>query len=196
MPTALQRLYREAAACTLCPRLCNKRAVLGARNGYRSAAVMFIAEAPGRLGADRTRIPLAGDTTGRNFDELLAAVGLSREGMFVTNAVLCNPRDPRGRNAHPSSAEIVNCSAFLRRQIDLVNPRVVVTLGRVALHALNLIFGMDLDLREAVGRAFSVGHRILIPLYHPSPRVLNIHRRKLQQIKDYQAVATLLGSLG
>lgn len=196
MPTALQQLYREAAMCTLCPRLCDKQAVLSARNGYRSAAVMFIAEAPGRLGADRTRIPLAGDATGRNFEELLAAVGLSRKGMFVTNAVLCNPRDPRGRNARPNSTEIVNCSAFLRRQIELVNPRVIVTLGQVALHAVNLILGANFNLREAVGRAFPVGHRILIPLYHPSPRVLNIHRKRSQQIRDYQAIAACLGAPG
>lgn len=156
---------------------------------------MFIAEAPGRLGANRTRIPLSGDATGRNFEDLLAAAGLSRKDVFVTNATLCNPRDGRGRNTRPSPAEIANCGAFLRRQIELINPLILVTLGQIALHAVNLIFRTDIKLRQAVGRIISIKERILIPLYHPSPRVLNIHRKRVQQIRDYQLVAACVARL-
>src|ERR1051326_4652051 len=90
---AFQRLSREAARCRRCARLCDRCAVLSRQNGSLHPAVMFIAEAPGRRGADRTGIPLVGDLSGRNFDLLLAATGLTRDEIFITNAVLCNPRE-------------------------------------------------------------------------------------------------------
>src|SRR6266498_692380 len=93
---------------------------------------MFIAEAPGRNGADRTRIPFHGDTSGRNFESLLASIELTRDEIFITNAVLCSPRKPSGANDKPARSEIRNCSDFLRRQIELINPPVVATLGAVA----------------------------------------------------------------
>ncbi|HSK67929.1 MAG TPA: uracil-DNA glycosylase family protein, partial [Candidatus Limnocylindria bacterium] len=97
---------------------------------------MFIAEAPGRLGADRTAIPLAGDQSGRNFDRLLTAAELDRAEIFITNAVLCNPRDAAGRNAPPAAAELRNCAGFLAETLELLRPPLIVSLGTVALRAL------------------------------------------------------------
>src|SRR5712692_6360402 len=132
-------LAAEAAGCTLCPAMCERTAVLGELNGPVEARVMFIGEAPGRRGADRTRIPFSGDQSGKNFDRFVASIGLTRSQIFITSAALCNPRSPSGANRRPTAREIANCSDFLRRTMALVDPQVVVTLGGVALEALKLI---------------------------------------------------------
>ena len=91
--------------------------MLGPANWPPAPRVLFVAEAPGRFGGDRTGVPLEGDRSGTNFAALLAAAGLDRATVFVTNAVLCNPRDAAGRNARPTAAELRNCSEHLAAQI-------------------------------------------------------------------------------
>jgi uracil-DNA glycosylase family 4 len=150
---------------------------------------MFIGEAPGRQGGDRTRVPFSGDQSGRNFQRYIDSIGLAREGLFITNSVLCNPRRESGANRRPTSAEVVNCSEFLRRQIELIDPAVVVTLGGVALAALSIVEAHSLTLRESAGRVARWRGRLLVPLYHPSPQVLASHRREAAQLSDYRAVA-------
>lgn len=144
---------------------------------------MFIGEAPGRLGAERTGIPFFGDRTGDRFEEILRVMDLRRSEVFITNAVLCNPRDERGNNAPPIAAEIANCSLYLRQTIDLVDPAVVVSLGRVALAALSLVHEHNLDLTSSVGKYFPWYHRRLGVLYHPGPRSA-VHRAWDVQLHD------------
>src|SRR5437588_13072820 len=115
-------LSAEAATCVRCAEMCERTAVLSHLNGNVDARVMFIGEAPGRKGADRTRIPFSGDQSGKNFDRFLEAAGLNRGEIFITSAALCNPRSASGANRRPSSQELRNCSDFLRRTIDLINP--------------------------------------------------------------------------
>jgi uracil-DNA glycosylase family 4 len=164
-----------------------RKRVLGTDNGPLDAQVMFVAEAPGRLGADRSGIPLKGDQSGRNFERLLRHAGLNRSSVFVTNAVLCNPRDRQGRNAPPSAQEIANCSEFLRETIRLIDPNWVITLGAVALRATRLIESHELRLSDAVGRHLDWYQRSLVPLYHPGPRAM-IHRPFDAQAHDYAAL--------
>ena len=108
--------------------------------------IFIIGEAPGRLGADVSAIPFHGDKSGDNFERLLEQVGLSRHDCFITNAALCNPKGDNGNNATPTRAELQNCSGFLKRQIDLVDPPIVATLGAQALAALRSIEDHDIDL--------------------------------------------------
>src|SRR6188474_3153360 len=133
---AFNELVKEAAGCTQCPAMCGRSAVLSDLNGSPDAKIMFIGEAPGRKGADRTRIPFSGDQSGANLDRFLSSIQLPRDQIFITSAALCNPRTDSGANRKPALKELSNCSTFLRRTIDIVNPRVVVTLGTVALEAL------------------------------------------------------------
>src|SRR5438093_10130832 len=91
-------LASEAAACVRCAAMCERTAVLSDLNGPVTARVMFIGEAPGRKGADRTRIPFSGDQSGKNFDRYLASINLKREEIFITSAALCNPRTESGAN--------------------------------------------------------------------------------------------------
>jgi uracil-DNA glycosylase family 4 len=155
------------------------------------ATILFVAEAPGRLGADRTGVPLSGDQSGRNFDIFLAHAGIDRARVFVTNAVLCNPRGADGLNDRPRAAEIRNCSEHLRAQIGLLDPRWVVSLGRTALDALNLIEPHGLSLAEHVGTGEPWYERTLVPLYHPGGRAV-ARRGFAQHVADYAALAALL----
>src|SRR5918998_5648946 len=95
-------LVAEVAACRRCESMCGRRPVLSELNGRVGARVMFVGEAPGRQGGDRTRVPLSGDQSGRNFARYLAAAGLTREEIFITNAALCNPRSASGANRKPT----------------------------------------------------------------------------------------------
>src|SRR5216684_2454495 len=95
-------LSAEAAACTLCPAMCERAAVLSELNGSLDARVLFIGEAPGRKGADRTRIPFSGDQSGKNFERFLASINLGRDQIFITSAALCNPQTSSGANRKPT----------------------------------------------------------------------------------------------
>ena len=182
-------LATEAAHCTLCPGMCGRSAVLSELNGPINARVMFIGEAPGRKGADRTRVPFSGDQSGKNFERFLASINLKRAEIFITSAALCNPRADSGANRRPKASEIRNCSAFLRRTIELIEPAVIVTLGTVALDALKLLHYHEFTLKNDAGRIRRWDGRLLVPLYHPSPQVLITSRDEKAQLRDYKIVA-------
>jgi DNA polymerase len=192
---AFAELVAEAAVCTQCPAMCGRSAVLSDLNGPTDARVMFIGEAPGRKGADRTRVPFSGDQSGANLDRYLNSINLKRDEIFITSAALCNPRADSGANRRPSQKELANCSTFLRRTIAIVNPRVIVTLGSVALEALKRIQYHELNLKESAAQIQSWNGRVLVPIYHPSPQVLASHRREAEQLQDYQVVARAVRSL-
>jgi uracil-DNA glycosylase family 4 len=168
--------------------MCLSRRVLSDFNGDWKAKVLFVAEAPGRLGAEKTGIPLFGDRTGDRFEELLSKMRFSRADIFISNAILCNPRDEKGNNDSPSIEEIRNCSPFLKRTIQTVSPDVVVALGRIALSALALISPHSLDLKGSVGTISAWNKHQLGVLYHPGPRA-GIHRPWETQLKDASQLA-------
>jgi uracil-DNA glycosylase len=169
---AFAALVETVAACRTCPAMEGRRRVLTQANGNIRARVLFIAEAPGRGGAERTGIPFSGDFSGRTFERLLDGVGWSRDDIFITNAALCNPQGPTGANRPPTRQELANCSGHLRATLDLIDPPVVATLGAVALGALDRIERHGLKLTAARGRPVAWHGRLLFPLFHPSPKVL------------------------
>ncbi len=186
--TLFDQLAAETAACVTCERMRERLAVLSPLNGSLNSRVMFIGEAPGRKGADRTRIPFHGDTSGENFEKLLASIQLTRREIFITSIALCSPRKPSGANDKPTKAEIRNCSGFLRRQIELINPPVIATLGAVALDALKLIEAHSYELRQHAASILQWHGRLLVPLYHPSPQVIITVRTLEQQKRDYKTL--------
>src|SRR5215218_6766440 len=163
-------LVATVQACRRCPTMEGRRRVLGEANGRPGARVLFVAEAPGRLGGERTGVPLSADQSGRRFSRMLSLAELSRDEVFITNAVLCNPRSDDDLNRPPSAQERANCAGWLEAQLAVVDPRVVVTLGAVALAALDRLAPHGLTLRVAVGRPHAWHGRLLVPLYHPQPR--------------------------
>ena len=185
------QLSREAARCTRCHRMKECQAVLSPANGPLDAPVAFVAEAPGRFGAARTGIPFQGDRSGKNFETLLASTHLTRKNVFITNAVLCNPLK-NGNNHRPSITEVKNCSSFLQTTLQLVKPKVIVTLGGVALDAFNRILNTHYCLAEDAAIPKKQKDFILIPLYHPSPRVINTRRSLNQQKLDFRKILDCL----
>ena len=181
-------LVGEVKSCLKCPRMKDSSRVLNGSSGGVYSDLMFIGEAPGRRGADETEIPFHGDVSGNNFEEFLDNVGLSRSDIFITNAVLCNPKDEKGNNSTPNKSEMENCSDYLGRQIRIVDPKIIVTLGAVSLKALSNIETHHLNLKESVRTMNAWNGRHVIPLYHPGQRAM-VHRSKANQRADYQFVA-------
>lgn len=189
--SAVDQLIADVQACRHCPSMEGRRRVLSHANGPANARVMFIAEAPGRRGGEVTGVPLSRDASGQRFARLLALTGLSRDQVFITNAVLCNPRTDSGVNRPPSRGELQNCSGWLRAQIALVDAAIVVTLGAVALAALDRIERHGLSLRTDAGRAVPWNSRLLLPLYHPSPRA-GLSRSYADQDEDFRRLGELV----
>ncbi len=185
------RLVAQVQACRHCPAMEGRRRVLSAANGSPAATVMFIAEAPGRRGGEITGVPLTRDASGRRFTRLLALSGLERDTVFITNTVLCNPQRADGANRRPTTAEQSNCAGWLSAQMRLVNPPVVATLGATALKALARIESHRIQLREAVAQPQRWAGRLLVPLYHPSPRA-GLSRAYDQQEEDFRRLGAII----
>ena len=188
-----QDLCARVRGCFACPNMHHVH-ILGDVNGPLDADVLFVAEAPGRLGAVRTGVPMTSDVTGRRFHAFLADAGIARERVFVTNTVLCHPRAPNGNNRHPSAREVAACRDFLADQIDLVAAAFIVTLGGVALDALRRISAHEVVLARDVAHQTrwlrSPGQeRLLIPLYHPSIQS-TLTRPHGQQLADWRRLGT------
>jgi uracil-DNA glycosylase len=181
-------LATEARACTVCPNLADKTAVLSELNGTLTPKVFFIGEAPGRVGADRTRRPFYGDKSGENFQRLLDSIGLDRSDIFITSAVMCSPRSATDANRKPTVTEIKNCSSYLKRTIELIRPPVIATLGVVALEALSRIGNHEFRLSVNAGQAVEWNGIQLVPLYHPSPQVVASQRGLDLQLRHFQTL--------
>jgi len=181
--------------CNLCMRMHGRTRVLSKKNGDINSKVIFIGEAPGRLGADRTGVPFYGDKAGQNFERLLLAAGLIRTEIFITNAVLCNPRDDKGNNSVPTKEEVKNCSLHLSILLDVIQPDLIVTLGQCALRALHMIEPHQIELRQGVGKPGKWRGHTILPMYHPGPRA-TIHRSTTEQTKDFSFLRELLGRRG
>ncbi|TMC50757.1 MAG: uracil-DNA glycosylase [Chloroflexi bacterium] len=181
---AYQALVDRVVACRACPRMEGRRRVLGEGNGPLRASALLVGLAPGRHGADRTGIPFVGDRSGAVLDGLLQRCGLRREDVFVTNAVLCNPRDAEGRNAEPTAAELTSCRGHLAATLQLVEAPLVVALGRTAFRAVLATAPASLRFEDCLGMARRwTGGWLLAATYHPGPRVTNhpVRRRHLEE---------------
>ncbi len=187
-------LTARVRACFTCPNM-NHVHVLGPANGPLDADVLFVAEAPGRLGAARTGIPMTSDVTGRRFHAFLADAGLERHRVFITNAVLCHPPSVRGNNRRPTVRELAACRDFLAAQLALVPAPVVVALGNVSLEALRRIAPHQATLSHDVARALAWSShgrgRLLIPLYHPSIQS-TLTRPHQNQRRDWRRLGDLV----
>ena len=165
--------------------------ILTGANGPPDARIMLVGEAPGRLGAERTLVPFAGDESGRRLDTLIQAAGWKRNELFITNAVLCNPQLANGNNRPPSNAEISACSEWLARQITIVNPTLVVALGAVALRSLARVATHGLTVRDAGHPPIPWNGRWLAACYHPGARAA-IHRPVHDQLNDFRGLGAWL----
>jgi DNA polymerase len=180
---ALAAVAAEAGACTRCRLAEGRRTVVFAR-GSPQAELMFIGEGPGAE-EDRQGLPFVGPA-GQLLDRIVAAMGMSREEIYVCNVVKCRP--PNNRDPLPD--EVAACRGFLQEQVRLVRPRVIVALGRVAAQTL---LGTD----APVGRMRGEWHSLLgVPLrvtYHPAA-ILRNAALKRPTWEDMQVVRDRLAS--
>jgi uracil-DNA glycosylase len=152
--------------------------------------VMIVGEGPGRE-EDLTGRPFVG-RAGRLLDDLLASVGLYRNDVYVTNMIKSRAVTPTmpARDRPPAPQELAACAPWLRSQIALIRPRVIVTLGRFALAA----FLPDVRIKDAHGRPQARDGRMILPLYHPSYALRNPPARAIL-FRDVRALGPLLGRM-
>ncbi|MDA0351202.1 MAG: uracil-DNA glycosylase [Chloroflexi bacterium] len=169
--------------------------VLGPANGPLQARLLIVGEAPGRLGAARTGVPFEGDRSGARLGVLLAAAGLTRAEVFITNAVLCNPlagEADAARNRRPRTSELAECGPFLAATLDLVAAPVVAALGGIALAALARAAPHGVTrVSEEAGEPRPWAGRTLVPLVHPSPRTQG-RRSWDRQIEDWKRLGRIV----
>jgi len=179
---ALKHVYREARGCTACPELAAARTQVVFGAGNADADLMFVGEAPG-ANEDRIGLPFVGQA-GKLLDTLLSEIGLERDDVFVSNVLKCRP--PGNRDPHP--VEIENCSGYLMRQLDLIEPKVVCTLGNFATKLLRADM-TGITRLHGTPEVRVIGARAvrLYPLYHPAaalytPRMLEVLREDVSRI--------------
>jgi uracil-DNA glycosylase len=158
----LKSVYEQARQCTACP-LHETRTTVVFGAGSADADLMFIGEAPG-ANEDKLGLPFVG-AAGKLLDKLLVEIGLERSEVFVANTVKCRP--PGNRDPHPH--EIESCHRYLRSQVELIEPKVICTLGNFS---TKLLRGDPTGISRLHGRdeVRTIGARAirLLPLFHPA----------------------------
>jgi DNA polymerase len=159
MPTALEQLAVEASGCTRC-RLSETRNQVVFGVGDPGADLLFVGEGPGAE-EDKRGEPFVG-RSGRLLDQLVAEeMGLERAEFYIANVVKCRP--PGNRDPKPD--EIQACSSYLELQVDLIDPKVVVTVGRFAAQTL---LGSTDGINNLRGRSYPFRGGVLVPTFHPA----------------------------
>ena len=140
--------------------------------GNHSAEIMFIGEAPGENEA-KTGRPFCG-RAGKVLDELLVSAGIERKDVYVTNIV--KDRPPGNRDPLPDEIEIY--APFLDRQIEIIKPKVIATLGRFSMQYVMSRYGLEFELdsiSKLHGKVFTTDKFKVVPLYHPAAAIYNQH---------------------
>ncbi len=153
----LEEIGAEVRRCSAC-RLCEKRTKAVPGEGALKSGIMLIGEGPG-FNEDQQGRPFVGPA-GKLLEEMLAAVGLHREQVFITNVVKCRP--PGNRDPQPD--EIAACNEYLDRQLAAIDPRIVVTLGRFSLAR----FFPGAKISAVHGEPKFADGRAYVPFYHPA----------------------------
>ena len=184
----LKAVLRQAQACTKCPQLAAARQTVVFGSGNADADLMFIGEAPG-ANEDKQGLPFVGQA-GRLLDTLLGEIGLTRGDVFVANVLKCRPPG----NRDPLPQELDNCQDYLYRQLELIEPKVVCTLGNFA---TKLLRADPMGITRLHGRAElrQLGPRRvrLYPLFHPAaalytPSMLDTLRTDFHRIPELLAL--------
>lgn len=177
---SLEEVARLVEHCTDCP-LSQHRTNAVPGEGPADAEIMFIGEGPG-YHEDQQGRPFVGPA-GQFLDGLLASIGTNRQQVFIANMIKCRP--PQNRDPLPE--EISACNKYLERQIELVNPKLIVTLGRFSLGR----FFPGESISRARGKVRGKDGRKVYPVMHPAA---GLRRQELRAsiIQDFQAIPSLL----
>jgi uracil-DNA glycosylase len=181
---ALSAIRTDIGDCTRCKlhTLGRMQVVFGV--GNPSADLMFVGEAPG-ADEDVQGIPFVG-RAGQLLTKIIEAIGLAREDVYIANVIKCRP--PQNRNPEPD--EVATCEPFLFRQIDVVQPKVIVALGKFAAQA---VLKSDEPISRLRGRVFDYRGAKLIPTFHPAYLLRNPSAKR-EVWDDMKLVRSLLSS--
>jgi len=182
--TAWEELYSECDACRKCALGQTKtNTVFG--SGNKNADLLFIGEAPG-ANEDLQGLPFVG-ASGMLLDKYLCAVGMSREEVYIANILKCRP--PHNRDPEPSEEEA--CIGFLRRQLGLIKPKMIVCLGRIS--AMKII-KPDFRITSEHGKWFKKGEYCICAVYHPSALLRDPSKRD-DMMRDFVMIKKKLDEL-
>jgi uracil-DNA glycosylase family 4 len=178
--SALSELNTEIALCQQCE-IAKYRNKVVPGEGAEDAGIMFIGEAPG-WHEDQQGRPFVGPA-GKYLDELLASIGLTREQVFIANVIKCRPQG----NRDPLPTEIQNCRHWLERQIEIIQPKMIVTLGRYSM----AMFFPGKSISKIHGTAQKRDNVIYYAMYHPAAA---LHQQSLRRAieEDMLKIPTLL----
>ena len=179
----LEELYEEIRTCQKCI-LSEGRTHAVPGEGAADAEIMFIGEGPG-FHEDRQGRPFVG-AAGKYLEELLATIGLSREEVYIANVVKCRP--PGNRDPQPE--EIEACRPYLDKQIELVRPHLIVTLGRFSMQR----YFPGASISRIHGQPKRVGSVIYYPMFHPAAALHQPRWRSLVE-EDIKKIPELLAKL-
>lgn len=177
----LQTIAQEVRSCTRCP-LHHGRVKAVPGEGPADAKIMFIGEGPG-YHEDRQGRPFVGPA-GKLLDELLLMAGLQRADVFIANVVKCRP--PQNRDPQPDEIEACT-STYLFRQIDTINPRVIVTLGRYSMG----LFLPGERITRIHGQPRNINGRLIVPMLHPAAALHQVQNRPLIEA-DFRRLPEIL----
>ncbi len=182
-----EKLYQLKTVCEGCKgcSLCETRTHLVFGTGSADASLMFVGEAPGER-EDATGIPFVG-AAGQLLDRYLYAVDIPRESVYIANILKCRP--PRNRDPEPAEQDA--CIAYLRAQVKIIRPKIIVCLGRIA--AMRLI-SPDFRITREHGIWYKKGNFDMCAVYHPSALLRDASKRE-DMLEDMKSIAARLKEL-
>jgi len=177
---SLAQIAEEVSTCTACKlHSSRKNAVPG--EGPAHSDLIFIGEGPGFHENEQGR-PFVG-AAGKFLEELLGTIGLRREDVFIGNVVKCRPPG----NRDPMVDEIEACTPYLKRQIELINPKVIITLGRFSMAR----YFPEAKISQIHGQPKEINSRLIVPMYHPAAA---LHQPSLRETvkEDFSKLPELI----
>lgn len=180
----LDKLKNQIIDDRVCPELADSATNLVFGVGDIDAKICFIGEAPGK-NEDILGLPFVG-ASGKFLNQMLETINLSRDQVYITNIVKYRPPN----NRDPLTDEKAIFMPFLNRQIEIINPKLIVTLGR---HSMNCFFP-ELTISVVHGKLQKLGDRLFLPLFHPAAALYNGLLKKTL-INDFQQIPSILNTI-
>ncbi|MBN1219502.1 MAG: uracil-DNA glycosylase [Anaerolineae bacterium] len=180
----LPQIARAVHDCARCPLAQQGRSRAVPGEGNPKADIMLIGEGPG-FHEDKQGRPFVG-ASGKFLNELLNEAGYKRQDVFITNVIKCRP--PNNRDPEPEELEA--CKPYLDRQIELINPKVIVTLGRFSMYR----FFPGASITKIHGQPQRMGNRLVVPMFHPAAALHQVRWRPLI-IEDFRRLPQFVAEM-
>lgn len=183
--TQLDKIKEEIIKRNICPDLAKGATQMVFGDGNADADVVFVGEAPGKS-EDEQGLPFVG-AAGRFLNEMLESIGMKRSGVYITNIVKYRPPD----NRDPYPDEKAEFLPFLKKQLEVIKPKLVVTLGR---HSMEVLLPPGLKISQVHGQPKRYAGQVYMPLFHPAAALYNGGMRQTL-IEDFNRIPRVLAKI-